>query len=191
MVATRMRAGSVLLALVMSLLLVTLDVGPAYACSCMDVPLKNDIQDSDVVFSGEVRSIDEEATVGGGMMAAPGRISFAVEDSWKGVTTETVDVYGQGDGANCYNLFEEDEAYLVYASRAKEADAPLKNIGCGETKPLATAEADLRLLGTPAGRLPETGGPSPLPVGGVLLTVCALSISTACAIRILFKRTCP
>ena len=164
-VAARMRAGSVLLALVMSLLLVTLDVGPAYACSCMDVPLKNDIRDSDAVFSGEVRSIDEEATVGGGIMAAPGRISFAVEDSWKGVTTETVDVYGQGDGANCYNLFEEGEAYLVYASRAKEADAPLKNIGCGETKPLAGAGEDLRLLGPPAGELPETGGPSPLPVG--------------------------
>lgn len=190
-VATRMRAGSVLLALVMSLLFVTLDVGPAYACSCMGVPLKNDIRDSDVVFSGEVRSIDEEVTVGGGMMAAPGRISFAVEDSWKGVTTETVDVYGQGDGANCYNLFEEDEAYLVYASRAKEADAPLKNIGCGETKPLAGAEEDLRLLGPPVDELPETGGPAVLPFGGLLLTVCALSISTVCAVGILLKRTHP
>jgi hypothetical protein len=81
----------------MSLLLLTLDVGPAYACSCMDVPLKNDIRDADAVFSGEVRSIDEEAPGGrSGIMAAPGRISFAVEDSWKGGTAETVDVYGQG-----------------------------------------------------------------------------------------------
>ncbi len=184
-----MRMGSVVLALVMSLLFVTLDVGPAYACSCMDVPLENDIRDSDAVFSGEVRSIDEEATAGGGGMAAPGRISFAVQDFWKGVTTETVDVYGQGDGANCYNLFEEGEAYLVYASHAKEADAPLKNIGCGETKPLVTGEEDLRLLGPPVDALPETGGPAPLPVGGVLLTVCVFSISTACAVGILFKRT--
>ncbi len=157
-----MRAVSVVLALVMSLLLVTLDVGPAYACSCMDLPLKNDIRDADAVFSGEVRSIDEEASAGGsGIMAAPGRITFAVEDSWKGVTVETVDVYGQGDGANCYNLFEEGEAYLVYASRAREADAPLKNVGCGETKSLAGAEPDLRLLGAPAGELPETGGAPP------------------------------
>ena len=51
MVVMRMRAVSVLLALVMSLLLLTLDVGPAYACSCMDVPLKNDIRDADAVFS--------------------------------------------------------------------------------------------------------------------------------------------
>ena len=159
----RMRAVSVLLALVMSLLLLTPDVGPAYACSCMDVPFKNDIRSSDAVFSGEVRSIDEEATAGSGEMAVPGRITFAVEDSWKGVTTETVDVYGQGDGANCYNTFEEGEAYLVYASRAKEADAPLKNVGCGETKPLEGAEADLRLLGPPADELPETGALLPRP----------------------------
>ena len=181
----RMRAVSVLLALVMSRLLLTLDVGPAYACSCMDVPLKNDIRDADAVFSGEVRSIDEEAPGGGsGIMAAPGRITFAVEDSWKGVTAETVYVYGQGDGANCYNIFEEGEAYLVYASRAKGDDAPLKNVGCGETKPLAGAEPDLRLLGAPADELPETGGPAPLPVVGILLLAAGtLSISTACAVR--------
>ena len=92
----RMRAGSVFLALAISILLVTLDVGPAYACSCMDVPLKNDLRDSDVVFSGEVQSIDEEATVGGGPLAAPGRITFAVRDSWKGAPAETLDVYGRG-----------------------------------------------------------------------------------------------
>lgn len=181
-----MRVGSVLLVLVMSLLLVTLDVGPAYACSCMDVPLKNDIRDADAVFSGEVRSIDEDASAGSGGMAAPGRITFAVQDSWKGVTAETVDVYGQGDGANCYNLFEEGEAYLVYASRAKEADAPLKNVGCGETKPLAGAEADLRLLGPPVDELPETGGLAPLPVVGTLLAMGALAVA-ACAVGVLSR----
>ncbi len=176
-----------MLVLVMSLLLVTLDVGPAYACSCMDVPLKEDIRDSDVVFSGEVRSIDEEAGVGSGPLAATGRITFAVLDFWKDATAESVDVYGQGDGANCYNLFEEGEAYLVYASRAKEADAPLKNVGCGETKPLAAAEADLRLLGPPADELPETGGLAPLPDVGTLLMMGAFSVAAACAVRMLSR----
>jgi hypothetical protein len=178
-----MRADCIFLALVMSLLLVTLDVGPAYACSCVDVPLKNDIRESDAVFSGEVRSIDEVATAGGGGMAAPGRITFAVEDSWKGVATGTVDVYGQGDGANCYNVFEEGEAYLVYASRSKEADRPLKNIGCGETKPLAGAEADLRLLGRPAGELPETGGPPLASLFGASTVASALLLSGLIAAR--------
>lgn len=153
-----MRVGSVVLALVMSLLLVTVGAGPAYACSCADVPLKNDIRNADAVFSGEVRSIDEDASAGSGIMAAPGRINFAVEDSWKGATAETVDVYGQGDGVNCFNSFEEGEAYLVYASRAKGPDAPLTNVACGETKPLAASESDLRLLGQPTASLPETGG---------------------------------
>lgn len=186
-----MRAGSIFLALAMSFLLVALDVGPAYACSCMDAPLENDIRRSDAVFSGEVRSIDEEATAGGGGMAAPGRITFAVEDSWKGVATESVDVYGQGDGVNCYNTFEEGEAYLVYASRAKEAAAPLKNVGCGETKPLEGAEADLRLLGSPADELPETGGVAPLAAGGALLVAGVLSVVAACAVGRPFKPKSP
>ena len=172
-----MRAGFVLLALVMSFLLVTLDVGPAYACSCMSLPLENSIRNSDAVFSGEVQNIDEGAVAGGGRLPAPGRITFAVEDSWKGVATETVDVYGQGDGANCYNLFEEGEAYLVYASRGKEADAPLKNVGCGETKPLAGAEPDLRLLGPPADELPETGGPPFTSLFGASMVASALLLS--------------
>ena len=182
-VSRRMRAGSVLLALLMGLSLAAVGARPAFACSCADVPLENDIRDADAVFSGEVRSIDEGASAGGGMMAAPGRIQFAVEDSWKGVTAETVDVYGQGDGVNCYNTFEEGEAYLVYASRAKEPDAPLKNVGCGETKPLAYSEQDLRLLGAPADRLTDTGGP-PLPAfGGAVLALLAAGALVARGLR--------
>jgi hypothetical protein len=143
------------------------------------------------VFSGEVQSIDEKATAGSGVMAAPGRIAFAVDDSWKGVTMETVDVYGQGDGVNCYNTFEEGEAHLIYASRAKEANAPLKNVGCGETKPLEGAEADLRLLGPPAEELPETGGPWPSAAGGALLATGVLSVAAACAVGRLFKPKSP
>ncbi len=185
----RMRAGSVLLALLMGLSLVAVVAQPALACSCGDVPLKNDIRDAEAVFSGEVRSIDEDARAGSGIMAAPGRINFAVEDSWKGVTAETAEVYGQGDGVNCYNLFEEGEAYLVYASRAKEADAPLKNVGCGETKPLAGAEPDLRLLGPPVESLPETGGPSLLAFGGMLLSIAALSFTAVRVVGMRSKRT--
>ncbi|CAA9414164.1 MAG: hypothetical protein AVDCRST_MAG03-2079 [uncultured Rubrobacteraceae bacterium] len=185
----RMRAGSVSLALLMGLSLLAVGARPALACSCGDVPLENDIKDADAVFSGEVQSIDEDASVGSGIMAATGRITFAVEDSWKGVTAETVDVYGQGDGVNCFNTFEEGEAYLVYASRAKEADAPLKNVACGETKPLAGAEPDLRLLGAPAGELPETGGPAPLAVGSALLAMIGLSACAVRAVGVLNKRT--
>ena len=187
-----MRIACLLMALAMSLSLAAFDAGPAHACSCMSLPLEDEVKRSDAVFSGEVQSIYEDAASPGGGMMAPGRISFAVQDSWKGVAAESVSVYGQGDGANCYNLFEEGEDYLVYASRAKDADdAPLKNNACGETKPLAGAEADLRLLGPPVEELPETGGPAPAPIGGILLATAALSISVACAVGLLLKRTHP
>lgn len=175
-VLTRMRAG-LFVALVMGLSLSVLDAGPAHACSCMSLPLQDSVDSSDAVFSGEVQSIDEDAASPGGGMMAPGRITFAVQDSWKGVAAESVSVYGQGDGANCYNRFEQGEAYLVYASHAKKADDALKNNACGETKPLVTAEADLRLLGPPASELPETGGPSPNVIFGVSIVVAGLLMS--------------
>jgi hypothetical protein len=186
----RKRADSLFFALLLGLSLVV-GAKPAYACSCADVPLEDDIRDADVVFSGEVLSIDEDASVGSGPLAATGRITLAVEDSWKDATARTADVHGQGDGVNCYNTFEEGEAYLVYASRAEGADAPLKNIGCGETKPLAAAEADLRLLGPPAEELPETGGPAPLIFGGILLATAALPASLVCEVGARSKQTRP
>lgn len=155
--------------------------GEAHACSCASAPLKSEIKRSDAVFSGEVRRIDENMTPGGdkstmmgGVGIATGKVSFAVRDSWKGVTSETVDVYGQGDGVNCYNTFEAGEAYIVYASRGKGTTASLKNNECGATKPLAYAEQDLRVLGSPLSTLPDTGGP-PLPPAGVLVVVVFLA----------------
>lgn len=187
---TGMRAVSLLLAVVMGLSLSLLDARPAYACSCISLPLQNEVRISDAVFSGGVQSIDEDsASPDGG--SAVGRVAFTIQDTWKGAAVESVDVYGQGDGTNCYNTFEEGEAYLVYASRAEGAEDTLINNGCGETKPLATAEEDLQLLGPPVDELPETGGPAALPFGGLLLATGALLISTVCAVGILLKRTHP
>lgn len=166
--------------------------GEARACSCISAPLKDEIKRSDAVFSGEVRGIVEGTIPGSGdgvtavdeIGTATGRVSFAVRDSWKGVTAETVEIFGQGDGANCYNVFEEGESYVVYASRGEGGTAPLRNNECGATKPLAYAEADLRLLGPPTDRLPQTGGVSPDParavdpiyVGGIFLAAASLAL---------------
>ena len=83
-----------------------------------------------------------------------------MQESWKGgVSTDSAEVYGQRDGVNCYNMFEKNETYLVYASRAeREGPDYLKNTACGATKRLADAETDLRILGAPGGPLPDTGG---------------------------------
>lgn len=132
--------------------------GTSQACSCASMPLKDEIEGSDAVFSGEVQSIAEGATpdrtsesTAPGFVEATGKVSISVQDSWKGVTAEVVEIYGQGDGGNCYNIFEEGEAYIVYASRegVTGGPAPLENNACGATKLLADAEADLQALGSP------------------------------------------
>jgi hypothetical protein len=155
----RTRAGLLAAALLVNLLVAgTTGAGTAFACTCAILPLKEEIRTADAVFSGEVQGIDEGMTSPDGG-SIRGKITLDVQESWKGVSAEAVDVYGQGDGVNCYNMFERGETYLVYAARAEQrGDEYLKNIACGATKPLADAGADLRLLGSPGGSLPDTGG---------------------------------
>ena len=168
--------------------------GTAHACSCITTSLQDEIKRSDAVFSGTVRSIDEGDIPDGaggstapGVIEATGRVSFDVEDSWKGVAAETVDVYGQGDGANCFNLFEEGEAYVVYASRGGDAggSASLENNACGGTKPLALAEKDLRVLGPSSEQLTDTGGFA-TPIR--LATAAAVSLAAATAALLIAVR---
>ena len=155
----RTRAGLLAAALLVNLLVAgTTGAGTAYACTCAILPLEEEIRTADAVFSGEVQGIDEGVTAPDGR-SIRGKITLDVQESWKGVSAQSVDVYGQGDGVNCYNMFERGETYLVYAARAdEEGDAYLKNIACGATKPLTDAGADMRLLGSPEGSLPGTGG---------------------------------
>jgi hypothetical protein len=155
----RTRAGLLAAALLVNLLVAgTTGAGTAYACTCAILPLEEEIRTADAVFSGEVQGIDEGVTAPDGR-SIRGKITLDVQESWKGVSAQSVDVYGQGDGVNCYNMFERGETYLVYAARAdEEGDAYLKNIACGATKPLTDAGADMRLLGSPGGSLPGTGG---------------------------------
>ena len=155
----RTRAGLLAAALLVNLLVAgTTGAGTAYACTCAILPLEEEIRTADAVFSGEVQGIDEGVTAPDGR-SIRGKITLDVQESWKGVSAQSVDVYGQGDGVNCYNMFERGETYLVYAARAdEEGDAYLKNIACGATKPLTDAGADMRLLGPPGGSLPGTGG---------------------------------
>jgi hypothetical protein len=161
----RARAALVAFALVANLLLMSGPGAPgAHACTCAVSPLEKEIQRADAVFAGEVQGIDKDLTAPGGK-SSRGKVSLDVQESWKGVLADSADVYGQGDGVNCYNVFERGETYLVYAARAeKTGDQYLKNIACGATKPLEDAGADLRLLGSPEGSLPDTGGYVVLPL---------------------------
>lgn len=192
LVSRRMRAGSVLLALLMGLSLAAVGARPAFACSCAggESP-EQAFQRADAVFTGEmVRGGIEDPDPEDGTMI--GGIQFRVIDAWKGVPGESVVLYGQeaayygkleeGEMAvasSCAYVFGEGESYLVYASRY---DDGLQTGICDRTMPLAEAGRDLDVLGPPADRLTETGGP-PLPFAGVLAAVAAFWISCAMLYR--------
>lgn len=171
-----------------SLLLGGTQAGEAFACSCAgEESTEEAFQRADAVFSGEmVRGGIEDPDPEDDTMI--GGIQFRVLDAWKGVPGESVVLYGQeaayygkleeGEmvvASSCAYTFEEGESYLVYASRQEDG---LQTGLCDRTMPLTEAERDLDVLGPPADRLTETGGP-PLPFAGVLAAVAAFWISCA------------
>lgn len=99
------------------------------------------------VFSGKVKDIK---WYGGNY----DRVVFAVDKSWKGLETEEITVFTEhpslveqilGRVVNCTYIFTEGEEYLVYTYRDKAS--PDKVSGCGRTKRLDEAKADIDVLG--------------------------------------------
>lgn len=129
----------------------SLVAGEAYACSCALISTpEEELEYSAAVFSGTVTKVKEGRS-------RLGRATFDVKESWKGVSGESVSVYGHGDGIFCGLNYDEGKSYLVYAERRGKDD--LKAAQCTSTKLLSKASEDLRALGPPESELPETGGP--------------------------------
>ena len=111
-VATRVRLGYVLLALLLGFSLVAVGARPAYACSCAGTwDTDEEFQRSDAVFAGEVVEVGELSmeragpTDPGMPLLAP--VIFDVEEAWKGVEGDSV--VGQGPGPSCGLDFERGE----------------------------------------------------------------------------------
>ena len=183
--ATRVRAGYVLLALLLGFSLVAVGARPAYACSCAGTwDTDEEFQRSTAVFAGEVVEVGELSveragpTDPGMPLLAP--VTFDVEGAWKGVSGDSAVVHGQGPGPSCGLDFERGETYLVFAGRAGGGEnGPLQTDLCSSTRP-SSVETASNMFGPPAGALPETGGPAPLAAGATLLAMAWLS---ACAVR--------
>jgi len=172
-----MRAMAILLACVLaSNLALAADPGArsAHACSCAGgASLEEELESSDAVFAGAVTEIEREDHAPG--VGPPlGRVTFDVNESWKGVTEGTASVYGQGDEVSCGLDFDPGERYLVYAYRTGDH---LETSFCEATKPLAEAREDLRLLGSPSSTLPDTGGPEPAQVPASRAAVAVASVA--------------
>ena len=166
MTATRTRALFFTVALLMSFALSSgPGAGVAQACSCASRSLESEFRVSEAVFSGTVTSIgetpDDVSLDPEEFMEPPllGKVTFEVEESLKGVSADSVEVYGQGDEGGCGLDFQEGEAYLVYAYRTGEEDDLLGADYCGSTRPLDVAQTDIRYLKAEGLVTPETGGP--------------------------------
>jgi hypothetical protein len=131
----------------------------ASACMCVveGTPkerTKEAISDSDAVFSGELVDFENTpftTTMEGTLVTIMGvttpsaTATLRVSEVWKGPKQQTVQIATvPNDGVSCGYPFEEGREYLVYAYTGKQG---LTVDGCGETKPLSKAGADLTLLG--------------------------------------------
>ena len=186
----RIRAGLLIAALVINLFVAgAFDARGAYACSCAGVPLERQIKTSDAVFSGEVTRIEPDERASDVFPPSLGRVTFDVKESWKGVSGESVVVYGHGLEASCGIEFDESRSYLVYAYRSdRGGEGSLQTGLCDSTKPLKQAEDDLLVLGPPEDPLPGTGGYGVSPFDDATLLVSILAL-LALAGALILRRT--
>ena len=107
------------------------------ACSCAGPGSPRDAySNADAVFIGKVQSID---SIDFGTL----KVRLAVFQSWKRISSTTIDVYTAAHGAACGYYFEIGSTYLVYAYIY---DSALRTNSCTRTTSLAFAEEDLTFL---------------------------------------------
>jgi hypothetical protein len=148
----------------------------AYACTCAGgVPFQERAKgtNSSAVFAGEVIDVDK------GLPSSS--VTFRVSEVWKGQQRETYELSTPRDGASCGYPFKEGQEYLVYAYWGPQGSPPkpgLKVDLCTETKPLAEAGANLRVLGDG-----QSSGGEPLPdtSGGVAGVVGVVGLAAGAA----------
>ncbi len=181
----------------------TLTADRAYACSCAGSPTPlEESRSSDAVFVGEAveNGLEDpdprdDAKFGG--------IRFRVSKSWKGVSGDSVVIYGQSESYygppeegevmvenTCAVPFTRGETYLVYASRMGDSDFLQAN-ACGRTGALASAGEDLEALGPPTGQLPDTGGPGVHPLGLMVVGTITFLLLVAALASSLRQRSQP
>ncbi len=122
----------------------TLVAPQAFACSCLPPPPPLEaLASAGAVFAGTVVSI---TPVAGQPLVS---VEFAVDNSWKGVSTAATHLVTYEDSAGCGYTFEVGTQYLVYALVDGER-APWWTHLCSRTRLMAFAWLDLAALGPPA-----------------------------------------
>jgi hypothetical protein len=119
-------------------------------CSCMpSLGLEQAKLSADGIFFGSVLSSTEVRTPGDDPVfgvAAERLVRFQVLGTWKGISSEVVEVRTGASDADCGYPFEVGEHYLVFA---RGEPSLLITSLCTRTAPAEDAVEDLRELGTP------------------------------------------
>lgn len=137
------------------------------ACSCavMEAPTTA-LTRAPAVFRGRAIGISSEQDWSRGSLSHYQRVTFRVDESWKGPTTHEVVVFTSLGDSVCGYPFVQGEDYLVYAFNTSSPSGLPAGLGtgiCNRTRPLNSAADDLHALG-PGTPIEE---PPPSQVGDV------------------------
>jgi len=124
----------------MLLVLVLADAGSAYACSCFEQSLPEDVHDAAAIFTGKVVKLEVVAVKDG-----ISHIEATVKRgrTFKGDVPETV-VFKTTDGCcYCDPWFDISRTYLFFAYRAQ---GELRTSTCTRTKLIDKAKDELQYL---------------------------------------------
>jgi hypothetical protein len=161
---------------------------PLWACSCiMPSPPPQAFTETEIIFTGQVTNISNTSQlpfVGqlvnawASLTQAPvpysfyeNKVSFAVIDSWKGVTTTSATVSTSEGEASCGFTFTNGQQYVVYAYHGE--DGGMQTNICTRTTDISNASADLAYLNTQP-TLPLS--PAPLPILPIVAGVGFLAV---------------
>jgi len=157
-------------ALALLLLLTTLLLAapvPAYACSCVEgTPPRQALDRAAAVFAGTVLDVNTFALPLLDNSLQPVRVTFEVNQVWKGEVAGRAVIRTAQDSAACGYDFAAGTAYLVYAYQSEDG---LATGLCERTTEITNAGEDLAVLGI--GDAPLTAGERspiwlPLVLGG-------------------------
>lgn len=129
---------------VICLLGILLSVQTASACTCKPGSAQSTIKrlrkESAAIFVGKVRQITREFKD----YRLTLKVSFSVEQTWKGPQDEEIVVYTEG---GCMASYQVDRTYIVYAYKGETGR--LETIICMRNRRLEDAGEDLKRLGKP------------------------------------------
>jgi hypothetical protein len=150
------------------------------ACSCMDLPFEQAVQDADLAIVGTLTRVDAAGAPGD--LQQPIAMQWSVERSRDAleVSQATIGAW-RDDGANCGVAMEVGQRWLVLASLGENG---LETNGCMQNRLLegdapdsaAVVEAMVPVAATPEPVAAETTVPLPIiAVGAAALLVAGLS----------------